>query len=76
LSHGLGITEITRHDAFEADEDSSPGAHVTQPVEPAHKLVGLSNFEHPGSVASWLRKVNDPELNKSWCLVWLAAGTD
>jgi hypothetical protein len=34
-------------------------SQVTKPVEPAHKLVGLSNFEHLRTVASWLQQVKD-----------------
>ena len=73
---GFGITEIARYDTFDTNEDPGPRSYVTQPVEPAHKLVGLSNFEHSRTVARWLRKVNEPKLNKYWCLVWLVAGTD
>jgi hypothetical protein len=46
VSHGFGITEIARHDAFEANEDTRPRSNVAQPAEPAYKPFGLSNLEH------------------------------
>jgi hypothetical protein len=55
LSHGLGIAEIARYDTFDANEDAHPRSDVTKPVEPAHKLVSLSNFKHLQTVARWLQ---------------------
>jgi hypothetical protein len=65
LSHGLGIAEIARYDTFDANEDAHPRSDVTKPVEPAHKLVGLSNFEHLRTVARWLQQVNDLFVRRS-----------
>jgi hypothetical protein len=48
-----------RYDTFDANEDTRPRSHVTKPVEPAHKLVGLANFEHLRTVSSWLQQVKD-----------------
>ncbi len=65
MSHGLGIAEIARYDTFDANEDAHPRSDVTKPVEPAHKLVGLSNFEHLRTVARWLQQVNDLFVRRS-----------
>lgn len=61
LPHWFGITEIARHDTFDANEDTRPRSDVAQPVEPAYKLFSLSNLEHPLSVSIWLHRVKTPE---------------
>jgi hypothetical protein len=60
LSHLFRITEVARHNTLDANENTRPRSHVAKPVEPAHKRVGFSNFEHTQTVANWLLEVNVP----------------
>jgi hypothetical protein len=60
LSHLFRIAEVAGHNTLDANENTRTCSHVAKPVEPAHKRVGFSNFEHTQTVANWLPGVNVP----------------
>lgn len=57
-TNGLDVTRIASDEALDPGQNLRPGSQITEIRKPSDEALCLADFNHPPTVASWLRTRN------------------